>query len=220
MNLKRHYYWVVPLIIMSVILVCILLIGEYLESAKGSAVNEDKYDDMIYEACQKYMPSGWDWLILKALIKQESKFDARASNGNAVGIMQFMPGTAESMGLPPHKRDDPSLAIPAGARYLRTLWDSWKAEEDGPPAWDRTKFALASYNAGPGNVLKAQEAAGGTDRYKKLEPHLPPHTQGHVSKVMEFFREYRQSGRYRKPSGSIRGRRSRVRFWVNPMKKN
>jgi len=205
---------------MLLILSGILAAGLCLDKRGGDAAgqDEDAYDDLIFESCQKYMPSGWDWLILKGLIKQESKFDPRASSGNTAGLMQFTSGTAKSVGLPPQKRDNPDLAVPAGVRYMRKLWDVWQDLDDGPPAWNRTKFALASYNAGPGRVRQAREGAGGTSSYDRLEQGLPSHTQNHVAHVMEFFKEYRKSGRYRRSSGSLRRRNGSVRFWINPMK--
>jgi len=121
------------------------------------------------------------------------------------------------VGLPAAKRDDPALAVPAGARYMRELWDQWKAEKDGPPRWDRTRFALASYNAGLGRVLQAQREAGNTDRYECLEKFLPEHTRDYVARVMEFFIEYRESGRYRKPASSGPRLKTGVRFWKNPV---
>lgn len=220
---KKHYPWLIPLVLLAGILFSAFLIELWLEKEQGKegrTLNEDTYDRLIYKACEEHMPPGWDWLILKALIKQESKFDPNAENAGAAGLMQFIASTAETMGLSANRRTDPELAVPAGAKYMHTLWDQWQAEKDGPPDWDRTRFALASYNAGPGRVLSAQREAGDTDRYSKLKSHLPEHTQKHVDLVMGYFQEYRSSGKYKKSSGNMRSKRSRIRFWVNPMKKN
>ena len=220
--MKKLYrcWWCLPALLMFCNLAGLLAICLYAERA-GSGQDrsrEDRYDDLIFEAGRKYMVPGWDWLILKALIKQESGFDPRASNGSAQGLMQFMPGTAKRMGLPPRKRDEPDYAIPAGARYIRRLWDLWQEADAGPPQWNRTRLALASYNAGPGRVRQAQKGSGGGILYSNIASDLPEHTQNHVARVMEYFKEYRRSGRYRKPSGSFRSTRGSIRFWINPMK--
>jgi Transglycosylase SLT domain/D-alanyl-D-alanine carboxypeptidase/Putative Flp pilus-assembly TadE/G-like len=100
-------------------------------------------------------------VVLAALLQSESNWrpDARSPVG-ALGIAQFMPGTAAGMGL----RDplDPFQAIPAAGRllggHLRTF--------------GRIELALAAYNAGPGAV---QQYGG-----------IPPYaeTQGYVAKIM------------------------------------
>jgi soluble lytic murein transglycosylase-like protein len=79
--------------------------------------------------------------FLAAVLKQESAFNpSSVSRVGALGIAQFMPGTAVRMKL----RDpfDAEEAIPASARYLASL---------------RSRFgnlglAAAAYNAGPGRV--------------------------------------------------------------------
>jgi len=187
--------------------------------AGKAAKRDDAYDDLIYAACAKYMPARWDWLILKALIKQESGFDPGARNGDAVGLLQFTASTAKMMGLPPAKRDDPSLAVPAGARYLRRLLDTWRGIPGGPPRWERTRFALASYNAGPGRVRRAYEEAGKPRRFDRVAEFLPSHTRRHVERVMNFFKAYRASGKYRPPARARVGRRGgKIKFWSNPLR--
>jgi len=73
----------------------------------------------------------------------------------ARGLAQFMPGTwrqiSGELGISgdPHSEN----AIEAGAYYMAKLRRSWKAER---AALERNQLAQASYNAGIGNVLKAQ----------------------------------------------------------------
>jgi hypothetical protein len=100
----------------------------------------------------------------------------RASPAGALGIMQFMPGTAAEMGIDPCK---PAEAIPAGARYLLQQYDTFGS-------WE---LALAAYNAGPGAV----EAAGGI-------PDIPE-TQDYVPKVLGKWEEYKAQF----PGGAIQG---------------
>lgn len=116
---------------------------------------------------------GIDPRLVAAVAWAESSFNPdiitceRASSAGALGIMQFMPGTARTMGIDPCK---PEEAIPAGARYLL-------AQHERFGSWE---LALAAYNAGPGAV----EQHGG----------IPPfaETQAYVPKVMGQWREYQK----------------------------
>lgn len=88
---------------------------------------------------------GVDPELLAAVAQVESGYrpDARSSAG-AVGLMQFMPATAASLGVDPW---DPASAVDGAARLLRSLTDRFGSVD----------MALAAYNIGPG----ALAAAGG-----------------------------------------------------------
>lgn len=113
-----------------------------------------RYDAII----QKYAKAmNWDWRLVAALIQQESGFNPLATSwAGARGLMQLMPGTARQMGLPPAQLYNPEWNIRAGTAYLKYLEDTWK---DIPDFTQRTKFILASYNAGPGHVQDAARLA-------------------------------------------------------------
>ncbi len=75
-------------------------------------------------------------------MQQESAGDPLAvSPAGARGLMQLMPGTADSLGV----RDsfDPEQNLAGGVRYLRQLLDRFGGDE---------RLALAAYNSGPGTV--------------------------------------------------------------------
>ena len=79
--------------------------------------------------------------LLAAQLRKESGFDPRArSPAGALGIAQFMPGTARVYGL----RDpfDPAQAIDAQAHMMRDLLRQFGS----------VPLALAAYNAGPARV--------------------------------------------------------------------
>ena len=83
-------------------------------------------------------------------MKTESGFQLNAvSPKGAIGLMQLMPGTAQTLGADPN---DPLQNVEAGARYLRDLLVRY----DGG-LW----HALAAFNAGPGAV----------DKYKGVPPY-------------------------------------------------
>lgn len=80
-----------------------------------------------------------------ATLLQESAYDPRAlSSAGAVGIAQFMPSTAQSVGVNPY---DPYSAIAGSAALLASYVRSYGGVYRNPYA-----AALAAYNAGPGAV--------------------------------------------------------------------
>lgn len=100
-----------------------------------------KYDDIIKEAAERYDVSQD---LIKAVIKQESNYNTDAiSRRGAVGLMQLMPSTADSMGVAIDSLTDARTNIFAGTRYLSEMLSRYNG---------RTDLALSAYNAGPGAV--------------------------------------------------------------------
>ena len=98
-----------------------------------------------------------DWILIAAQAYQESGFnpDARSHMG-AVGLMQLLPATARDMGF--KDISTPENNIHAGVKYMRWLIDHYFSD----PAMtedDRARFALAAYNAGPGNMRRSRKRA-------------------------------------------------------------
>ena len=122
----------------------------------------DAYDDLIEEAAALYK---LDPRMIKAVIETESAFNALAvSPVGALGLMQLMPAVAAELGA--EDPLDPRQNIMAGSRYLRQLLDSHRGN---------VRLALASYNAGPGNVAK----------YRAIPPFKE--TQNYVKKITELL---------------------------------
>jgi membrane-bound lytic murein transglycosylase F len=97
----------------------------------------------------------WDWRLLASLIYQESGFKPRQQSwAGAKGLMQVMPATAGQFGI----KDlyNPESSVKAGTRYLNYLKDRWS---EIPDSVERTKFIMASYNAGPNHIRDAQRLA-------------------------------------------------------------
>lgn len=128
------------------------------------------YDALIQKYAERYL-IGVDWRMLKAQLIAESGLNPRAvSPVGAQGIAQFMPATwkevTTKLGMTqPVNVFVPSFAIKACAFYMASLREEWS---DPRPESDRYQLALASYNAGLGNLLKAQKSAGGSRAYQDI----------------------------------------------------
>lgn len=100
-----------------------------------------------------------DWMLLSALGYQESRLEhqSRSSKG-AVGIMQVMPSTALDPRINVVDFHQIESNIRAGAKYLALLRDSYFNDPEMEPIV-RIRYALAAYNAGPANILRARALA-------------------------------------------------------------
>lgn len=112
----------------------------------------------------------------------ESAFNPNAlSRAKAKGLWQFMRGTALENGLKSDwyidERSDPEKATVAAAAYLKTLRDQFSGD------WC---LALASYNAGPGRVVKALSRARTDDfwRIPQTKRYLPRETREYVPMIL------------------------------------
>jgi membrane-bound lytic murein transglycosylase MltF len=101
---------------------------------------------------------GFDWLMLAAQGYQESRIDQSVrSPAGAVGIMQLLPSTAADPSVGIQDIHEVENNIHAGARYLRFLVRQY-LDDPAMDDFNRTLFAFAAYNAGPGNLQKIRHA--------------------------------------------------------------
>ncbi|MGH2714624.1 MAG: lytic transglycosylase domain-containing protein [Thermoleophilaceae bacterium] len=117
-----------------------------------------RFHDVIVRAAQRWNVGA---ALLSAQIYAESNFNPFArSPAGAEGIAQFMPGTAQALGV----RDpfDPEEAIDAQAHLMRDLLRRFGS----------VPLALAAYNAG----------AGAVERYGGIPPY--PETRTYVAKIL------------------------------------
>lgn len=156
------------------------------------------WDRLFKEAALQYLP-GIDWRWLKAQCYQESAFNAEAvSPAGAQGMMQIMPGTWSDLvnqgvvDLGDSPFNDRASVI-AGAAYMAQLKKKWWWER---PPIDQYALTLASYNAGLGNVVKAQKVVHDGTLYSDVIKGLPDITgtknsQETITYVQKIFNHYR-----------------------------
>lgn len=101
---------------------------------------------------------GLDQKLLELIAQKESNFKADAkSSAGAMGVMQLMPATAESLGVT--NAYDPEQNIMGAAKLLKQLWDKYNGE---------LELVLAGYNAGTGAV----EKYGGVPPYEETKNYI------------------------------------------------
>jgi membrane-bound lytic murein transglycosylase D len=113
-----------------------------------------------------------DALKYLAIVESGLKFNARSRTG-AVGLWQFMPGTGKDFYLAQNQlideRQHPYLATEAACKFLKYLYGMFND-------WE---LALAAYNCGPGNVMKAMRKSGRRG-FWEIYNYLPQETRSYV----------------------------------------
>jgi membrane-bound lytic murein transglycosylase MltF len=108
----------------------------------------------------------FDPLMLTAQGYQESRLrqDARSHVG-AIGVMQIMPDTGKDLRVGDIHELEPN--IHGGAKYMDQLMTRYFPDANFSEQ-DRTLFAFASYNAGPGTIarMRGEAAKRGLDQDK------------------------------------------------------
>lgn len=160
-----------------------------------------EFDARIKAAVTNLWPDCPDWRYAKAQAIAESnlELDARSPVG-ALGPLQFMPDTwadvARELEFPPGAEPtDPAYAFRAGACYMQDMWDFWSNPARGK--LDRLRLAFASYNAGAGNLAKAQRLAGGALEYDRIVRQLSivtgeqnaRQTTDYVARILRIYAE-------------------------------
>ncbi len=143
------------------------------------------------------------WSLAHGITRQESSFDRYAvSHAGARGLMQLMPGTAREqagklgVGYDPGRVTEPNYNVMLGSTYFQRMLNMW----DG-----NVPLAVASYNAGAGNVRKWVNAYGdprsrNVDVIGWIEAIPFSETKGYVQRVVENTVVYDQLGQRRPPS--------------------
>lgn len=124
----------------------------------------DSVQAAIQSACAQ---TGLSPDLLKAVATVESGLNPSAESPvGAIGLMQLMPGTAQSLGVNPYNVSQNALG---GAEYLKGLLNQFG---------QNLSLALAAYNAGPGAV----------DHYGGIPPYQQ--TEQYVKSVLAAYQSY------------------------------
>ena len=168
-------------------------------SAQAIRIGIDTYYKTYQDAVAKFWEHGKQvaglpvehWLIAQAV--QESRFDNLATSPvGAKGIAQFMQATANDVAndlkhLDLFKngfnREDATQSIYAQVYYMNKLFKTWK--------WQRTdasrmQLALASYNAGAGNIIQAQKLSGSKKHWLEIKNYLGKVTGNNEKETVKY----------------------------------
>jgi membrane-bound lytic murein transglycosylase F len=158
-----------------------ILVSKYFKDSKGSRADQklradrggrlSPYDDLVKKHSRAHE---LDWRLITAQMYQESRFDPKAKSWvGAKGLMQVMPRTGAELKI--YDLENPDRGILAGTMVMARYSNYFNNPEIN--ARDRIRFALASYNCGPGHVFDGRELA--------KEMGLDPNKWfGHVEKSM------------------------------------
>ena len=168
------------IVLLSALLLSIaLFIFFYVEIKKT-----ESYSQEIFSAAESYELSPE---LIFAVIRAESNYDPNAvSRSNARGLMQIMPATASDIAntkgvvYDVNALFDYKINLDFGCYYLKQMLDSSNNQEN----------ALASYNAGIGNVEKwLTDVQYSTDQ--KTLDYIPySETRKYVKKIAFFEKIY------------------------------
>jgi len=130
---------------------------------------------------------GISYKWLKAQCWQESRFKRYAvSPAGAKGFCQFMPKTADEVAIALKSFPSPfniKWSIEAAAYYDGRMLRFWKTKR---PLQDKINLALASYNAGAGNIAKAQKRCDMAVLYEDIIRCLPQITKHHSKETIDY----------------------------------
>ncbi|MBQ6004817.1 MAG: transglycosylase SLT domain-containing protein, partial [Selenomonadaceae bacterium] len=126
-------------------------------------MSDDVFNSIIRNAQNLgYTPEETKLALALATAESNGNQDVQSEVG-AIGVMQLMPETAESLGVDPYDQEQNILG---GLKYLKQQLNTFNGD------WN---LAAAAYNAGDGAVK----------RYGGIPPYSE--TQGYVSRINEFL---------------------------------
>ncbi|MEM6400818.1 MAG: transglycosylase SLT domain-containing protein [Cyanobacteria bacterium P01_D01_bin.116] len=143
------------------------------------------YFDLISQWSQK---RNLNPFLVVSLIRQESRFQEKIKSiADATGLMQVLPSTAEwiapqiNVDYESTSLEDPNDNIMYGTWYLDSTHKQYQ---------DSSLLAVASYNAGPGNVSKWLKTLPIDDPDEFVEAIPFPETKNYVRQVLGNYWNY------------------------------
>ena len=144
-----------------------------------------KYEEAIRKYSRK---NGLDPHLVMGLIHQESFYNPHTkSSAGAIGLMQLMPATGKELGsrvfhsFSVGRLANPEVNIELGTMHFRYLVDFFGG---------KIELAIASYNAGQGNVMKWRRAAPSKPMDEFLESIPFAETRNYVKRVTMLSAAY------------------------------
>jgi len=176
------------------------IINRYLKSRRKSLQRLMNLSNYYFPMFEQELDKHNIPLELKYLAIVESALNPRAkSRVGATGLWQFMYPTGKMYGMEVtsyvDERSDPLRATEAAAKYLSLLHSMFND-------WD---LALASYNAGPGNVSRAIRRSNGETNYWLIRNNLPRETAGYVPAFLAtmYIFEYAEEHGFQLPKTGL-----------------
>ncbi len=180
-----RWYRVVPVVLLALTLGLVTVVAANPTSLGRTLVYPVRHAEAIEESCERH---GVDPLLVCAIIKCESDWDEDAvSAAGAVGLMQLMPATAQTMvaqGLvdsarwDPADLSDPEVNIEYGCACLGYLQRQLSSLDE----------VVAAYNAGIGTVRGWIDEGGSIPEDVEFEE-----TRIYLERVNDAYEGYRQS---------------------------
>ncbi|MBE9051626.1 transglycosylase SLT domain-containing protein [Nostocales cyanobacterium LEGE 11386] len=127
-------------------------------------------------------------LLVTALMRQESMFESQIKSvAGATGLMQVMPSTAEWI-APKIKLDTKSINLEDPNQNIKL--GTWYMDYTHQQYNNNSLLAIASYNAGPGNVSRWLRTIGKTDPDEFVENIPFNETKNYVRQVFGNYWNY------------------------------
>lgn len=149
-----------------------------------------KYDGLIRTAVIEQWRDLPDPRYWKAQLCQESLLDPKAVSGvGAEGLAQIMPATYAEIVRTLHwdaavSAFDPERAVAAGAYYQGRTRRFWSPTGRTPV--QRNALGTAGYNAGNGNIVKAQTACQGAALWDDISPCMQQITGKYARETLTY----------------------------------
>lgn len=171
------------LILLPILAGCILSVAQ-------AGVCPAAWDKTFQGATRIFMPQGLkhEWRLLKAQALTESACrDNVCSHVGACGVMQIMEATWSDLNSHDHASIfDPKMNIIEGVKYQAWQTGNWLGRDrTGREAYE---LGAAGYNAGLGNILKAQARCGGARLWDDVASCLPQITGRHSKETIEYVK--------------------------------
>jgi len=156
-----------------------------------------RYDEIFRKHTRTYFGRmSWEWFKAQSIQESSLRPHAKSSAG-AMGLMQLMPATFQEIrkevGLP-NAPYDPNANIHAGIRYNLKCYNVWTENRSNREV---LKLMFASYNAGPGNIIRAQKVVRDRricdgKRWDCIRRGLPQVTGSHSKETIQYVANVEQ----------------------------